>query len=89
MSDPGYTYKIFNSMIDDYNSNGENFVYHRHRNKGLKIVDMSNHYINNEIFKINSFPEFDPRSRAWLEIFEDVLKKRIFNKLKKIKSNII
>ena len=84
MSDPDYIDRMYKDMIERYKYDGEYFVY-----KGYKIIDMDNKQINNEIYLINNDTYFDPRTKGWLEIFEDVLIKRRINKIKKIKSNIV
>lgn len=85
MSEPGYADKMYKAMIENYNRNGEKFLYN-----GCKIIDMDNKQIKNEIYSINNNDAwFDPRTRGWVDIFDDVLKTRRRNKLKKIKSNIV
>ena len=87
MSFPGYEDNMYKTMMKSYKIHGENSVYNNY-----KIIDMDNNQINKEIYLINNshyFEYSDPRTRGWLEIFENVLIKRRINKIKKIKSKIV
>ena len=89
MSFPGYEDRMYKDMMEGYKIDGENFMYMDHKHKGFKIINMDNNQIKNEMYLISNYFYFDIRTKAWLEIFKDVLNKRRINKIKKIKSNII
>lgn len=84
MSDPGYIDRMYKDMMENYNKIGEKFLY-----RGCRIINMDNKQIKDEIYLINNDNHLFQFKKIWIDILEDVLNKRRFNKLKKIKSNLM